>query len=76
MRHPHILQEFNRSGIAIIFDNLVLRLDQDINAQWPYDGDLLGEWFNLTFLWESYVFLAAICLLLAVRYGTTLGESI
>ena len=45
-------------------------------TQWPYDGDLLGEWFFLTFLWESYVFLAAISLLLAVNYGTTLGESI
>ena len=28
----HILQEFNRSSIAIIFDNLVLRLDQDMNT--------------------------------------------
>ena len=28
----HILQGFNRSSIAIIFDNLVLRLDQDMNA--------------------------------------------
>ena len=28
----HILQEFNRSSIAIIFDNPVLRLDQDMNA--------------------------------------------
>ena len=28
----HILQEFNRSSIAIIFDNLVLRLNQDMDA--------------------------------------------
>ena len=28
----HILQEFKRSSIAMIFDNLVLRLDQDMNA--------------------------------------------